>query len=349
MRCISSTALLNCTLHRKNKEFGRLRARRSGHPLPVQDYTVLFTAMEAALRTHHYRPESLQDPRWLRALRKLANLLARAQDDLDALAAWQQVAAKFPESHLRLLRARAAPESNKATDADPQRSIRLDWQGSVAILRIDSFALPPEAAADRLRHVFEQLVPIRPSALIVDLRGNSGGNLSAMLLAGHLFADPMPAGYFVTRRWWNSHSQAPTPAQAEATFEQFAEFDLARFRVALNQTAGLYGIVAPRTPHYNGPVYLLVDSASASATEALAYLLQQEDRAALVGERTAGAMLSSDEIELENGWQFTLPVADYYAADGARLEGVGVVPDHQMQSSQALQTAMDLAATAPSQ
>nr|PZN90078.1 MAG: hypothetical protein DIU52_09795 [bacterium] len=63
-------------------------------------------------------------------------------------------------------------------------------------------------------------------------------------------------------------------------------------------------------------------------------------RATLVGERTAGAMLSSEEIPLGDGWTLLLPTADFYTPDGKRIEGRGVEPVIASPSARALEVAL---------
>ena len=59
----------------------------------------------------------------------------------------------------------------------------------------------------------------------------------------------------------------------------------------------------------------------------IAELLQRSGRATLVGTQTAGQMLSGSFAELPDGFKLFLPVADYYTATGARVEGQGIAPD----------------------
>ncbi|PKL96266.1 MAG: hypothetical protein CVV18_02430, partial [Gammaproteobacteria bacterium HGW-Gammaproteobacteria-8] len=119
------------------------------------------------------------------------------------------------------------------------------------------------------------------------------------------------------------------------------EPDLKRFFEYLDQDGGLRGQVQPRLPRYEGPVWVLIDGNTGSASEPLVWHLQHAG-ARLVGEPTAGAMLSSSRFEVGNGWWLILPVADYYTAEGKRLEGHGVRPDHSSKSGEALDTALAL-------
>ncbi len=74
-------------------------------------------------------------------------------------------------------------------------------------------------------------------------------------------------------------------------------------------------------------MYLLVDHATASASEPLVHVLKTSRRATVIGERTAGHMLMALPASLRDGWVATIPEADFIAADGVRIEGAGVEPN----------------------
>ena len=56
-------------------------------------------------------------------------------------------------------------------------------------------------------------------------------------------------------------------------------------------------------------------------------MLQDHGRAALVGRKTAGAVLASWFSVLPDGGELQLSREDYYAPKGRRLEGNGLEPD----------------------
>lgn len=83
----------------------------------------------------------------------------------------------------------------------------------------------------------------------------------------------------------------------------------------------------PAEDAYNGPLVLLVDQLSGSASELLAACLQEIGRAVVVGERSPGSVLEMDRKIFRNGAIFMYPVAQLATPDGKVLEGHGVVPD----------------------
>jgi carboxyl-terminal processing protease len=86
-------------------------------------------------------------------------------------------------------------------------------------------------------------------------------------------------------------------------------------------------IINPRATTYTGPVVVLVDGLSASASEFLSGGLKDLGRACIVGSRTVGAALPSNIEKLPNGDGFQYVFANYISAGGQALEGAGVSPD----------------------
>jgi carboxyl-terminal processing protease len=83
----------------------------------------------------------------------------------------------------------------------------------------------------------------------------------------------------------------------------------------------------PAKDAYEGPLVLLIDVLSGSASELFAACLQAAGRAVVVGERSPGSVMEMDRIIFPNGAIFMYPVAQLSTPDGTVLEGHGVVPD----------------------
>lgn len=135
--------------------------------------------------------------------------------------------------------------------------------------------------------------------VIVDLRGNGGGALTEATLLTGLFIDKGPV---VQIRYSN--------------------------RVSVNRDTD--GIV-----HYDGPLTVLVDRFSASASEIFAAALQDYNRALIIGEQTFGKGTVQQHKGLgkifdlyENplgSVQFT--IAKFYRINGGSTQHKGVIPD----------------------
>lgn len=146
---------------------------------------------------------------------------------------------------------------------------------------------------------------VEGTKLILDLRGNRGGYVKMEeYLTGHFFDRELRIGDMITRKKTEVIMAKPV-----------------------------------KDRQFTGELIVLVDSNSASASEVFARLIQIEKRGKIVGDVSAGAVMTSYNMGLAiergpSGFQTFTPyglnvtVADLIMSDGNRLENVGVVPDH---------------------
>ena len=78
---------------------------------------------------------------------------------------------------------------------------------------------------------------------------------------------------------------------------------------------------------YGGPVAILVDEMTASASECFAGGLQDLGRVRIFGRRSMGQALPASTRRLANGDVLEYVVGDFVTSKGRSLEGGGVVPD----------------------
>jgi carboxyl-terminal processing protease len=122
--------------------------------------------------------------------------------------------------------------------------------------------------------------------LVFDLRGNGGGSLqSAIGIADEL----LPAGRLIVYTQ-GAHS---------------------RRQNVMSHHGGLFT---------DGRVTVLVDEASASASEVVAGALQDNDRAVVAGRRTFGKGLVQTDYELDDGSSLLLTTARYYTPSGRCIQ-----------------------------
>ena len=143
----------------------------------------------------------------------------------------------------------------------------------------------------------------RSRALVLDLRGNSGGDAGALRrLVGAFFGPPGP----VVVGWLEARGRL-RPLSAP---------------------------LWPKDRGFTGPLVVVVDSDSASAAEVFARTVQLKHRGTVVGDRTGGAvMLSRTHVRMqarENrllAYAVSITEADVILPDGSTLEKVGLTPD----------------------
>jgi carboxyl-terminal processing protease len=182
--------------------------------------------------------------------------------------------------------------------------VRSDGALSVGVIRFNIW-LPVLA-----RRFDEAIDTMRDAdGVVLDLRGNPGG-LGAMVMGigGHFVEEHVALGTMKMR-------------DSELHF------------VANPRRIDTGGArVAP----FAGPLAILIDNTSASTSEVFAGGMQAIGRARVFGQRSMGAVLPSLMDELPNGDILQHAFADFVISDsGVRLEGNGVVPDHQVEVSRA--------------
>lgn len=139
--------------------------------------------------------------------------------------------------------------------------------------------------------------------IVLDLRGNTGGLASlTMGVAGHFFRKKARLGVMKTR-------------ESTVNFMAYPR---------LTSAAGAE--VEP----FTGPLAILVDETTGSASEVFAGGLQSLGRARIFGATSAGAVLPAVSVKLPSGDTLLHAVGDFETATGTRLEGVGVVPDESV-------------------
>lgn len=110
-------------------------------------------------------------------------------------------------------------------------------------------------------------------------------------------------------------------------------------RVNLRGTRDIYTQNVPaQKKHKQLTVYILVNNRTVSAAEQLAYLLQNHDRATIIGETTFGAAHGSIDEPLESGFVGFIPVAyEVHKKTGKDWEGTGVTPDIEASSDKTIE------------
>ena len=89
----------------------------------------------------------------------------------------------------------------------------------------------------------------------------------------------------------------------------------------------LVNAAGQRVEPYAGPVAILVDAMTGSASECFAGGMQALGRARVFGQTSMGQALPAFFAKLPNGDVLIHATGDFVTADGTRLEGRGVVPD----------------------
>jgi len=77
---------------------------------------------------------------------------------------------------------------------------------------------------------------------------------------------------------------------------------------------------------YGRPLVVITNEGSRSAKEVFAYLIKKSGRGTLVGTTTAGHVLGTSPVPVDDWGMLEIPMVDVIA-DGIRIEGKGIAPD----------------------
>lgn len=168
----------------------------------------------------------------------------------------------------------------------------LGQMGTAYVLRVGLFGASTAAELrTQLRHLC--LAPTPPSALVIDLRDNDGGLLTAAVASARML---LPAGCHLLSL------QKSAPPRTLRVFR----------RRWYHRSALPPALRARDAP----PILVLVNERTASAAEVLAAALQHSGRAVLVGGRTFGKGMSQALVYQRDGAALLFTV--YQLASGAR-------------------------------
>ena len=206
---------------------------------------------------------------------------------------------------------------------------RLD--GGLGYLKVAMFpGMVGVEVANAISHAIEKLGAVEN--LIIDLRGNTGGGVGALRVMSLLTPERIPVGFALDRRrvTKNLDSEKLTfprfsriPVSTKALWPlalKFAPAMLAKKPIVL-QSEGL-----GKKP-FHGRVVLLVNRHTASAAEMIVAFARENQLATVIGERTAGRLLSATSVKVGKGFRLALPTGAYYTWRGTILEGTPIVPN----------------------
>ncbi len=179
-------------------------------------------------------------------------------------------------------------------------------EGNVGYIRIHMFLDAPPVT-EKLAAAMGMVADT--GALIIDVRGAPGGEPAGVAnVIGHLIDQPTPTVHF------------DDPGDAGGVRTLYAQ---------------------PRTPAFTDrPVFVLIDNDTGSGAEEFAYDVQAMGRATLVGQTTWGGATPGGYRPLAEGFAAFIPMAVVTnTITGINWEGVGVIPDIEVPTDQALDVA----------
>jgi carboxyl-terminal processing protease len=162
----------------------------------------------------------------------------------------------------------------------------------IGYIRLTQFNEP---TAEDLKKELKKLIDQKMKALVLDLRGNPGGLLTAAAGVAELF---LPRGDLIVFTKGRTKEMDQQPFKSSG-YTHYTDF----------------------------PMVVLVNNGSASAAEIVSGALQDHKRAVLVGEKTFGKGSVQSILPLEDGAAIKLTTAKYYTPSERVIHGNGIEPD----------------------
>ncbi|MCA0374528.1 MAG: S41 family peptidase [Gemmatimonadetes bacterium] len=330
-RVLAGAVLLPCTTYAQTA---------AATPDSLADVRTAPATIQSLMRTHLFDPRLLASAEATR-LASAVDTLAQVVTSRRAFTSgFNRIWSTGPFSHVRLSRAQMPAQAMMAF-VDTMRAgadaVSLRWEDRVAILTVRT--MNGVDTREAITRRYGEIVAQGAAGLILDLRQNDGGAFAVVPLVGHLLASEIEGGVFLGQRWFRAHDRPPT-AEERRAITPWTGWSLTRFWSDVEQAGTLRIRFTPMAPRYAGPVLVLVSGATASAAELATDAMMTNGRVRVLGERTAGQMLSQRMFDLIPGVQLSLPIADYYSARMGRIEGVGITPDVPVPAAVALDSAL---------
>lgn len=226
-----------------------------------------------------------------------SRVLSVAGKDVDDLGLEGVAAALRGPAETRVTLVLELPEGDQEThvlerrmvDLRPVRSRRLRKNGhTYGLLQLSQFS---ENVPEQVVMALDDLEEKEIEGLVLDLRNNSGGLVGSGIAVGDVLLDELPLVQTVDRNGIGE---------------------------TINTSAGSL---------YSGPMVVLVNSGTASASEILAGALQDHHRATLIGRPTFGKAVIQTLLPLGDGSGLAVSVAHYLTPRGHDIDKEGLMPD----------------------
>ena len=165
-------------------------------------------------------------------------------------------------------------------------------EGQIGYIRVSEF---DEVTLEQFREAKAALESQGLASMLIDLRGNPGGNLSTVC---DMLREILPEGLIV---YTEERDGERTEYKCDG-----------------------------KTP-WEKPLAVLINGASASASEIFAGAVQDYGIGQLVGTTTYGKGVVQQLFPMTDGTMVKLTIAEYFTPKGRNIDGTGIVPDVEVE------------------
>lgn len=198
-------------------------------------------------------------------------------------------------ANLRIRRDGSEMDVSVTRDVVNVPEIDVSYQGTIAVVKLAQFG---QTTQEKLRGVMSDIASHHPTGLVLDLRNNPGGFLSAAVTTVSNF---LPEGSTV------AHIVSSDSDTAEQTED-------------------------PPTIDSSVNIAVLINKGSASAAEITAGALQDAKRATIVGETSFGKGTVQQVLDFTDGSELKMTIAEWLTTARRPINHIGVKPDVEVAS-----------------
>lgn len=212
--------------------------------------------------------------------------------DLETVVSW---ISGEPGTDVELRISRAGEEMDVTVTRDVIETKTVEYEmkeNGIGYIRVEEF---DKVTYDQFKAALDNLEGQGMASLIIDLRGNPGGQLTTVTDMLKLF---LPEGVIVS------------------TKDKYGNTD---------------EITCDGDHEFKKPLAVLVDGRSASASEIFSAAIQDYGVGTIVGTQTYGKGVVQQTIDLGDGTCMKVTISEYYTPSGRSINGTGVTPDVEVE------------------
>ena len=212
--------------------------------------------------------------------------------DLETVVSWIS-GEPGTDVELRILRDGEELDVTVTRDVIETKTVEYEMKKEgIGYSRVEEF---DKVTYDQFKAALDDLEGQGMNSLIIDLRGNPGGQLTTVTDMLKLF---LPEGVIVS------------------TKDKYGNTD---------------EITCDGDHEFKKPLAVLVDGRSASASEIFSAAIQDYDVGTIVGTQTYGKGVVQQTIDLGDGTCMKITISEYYTPSGRSINGTGVTPDVEVE------------------
>ena len=225
----------------------------------------------------------------------------------------------------------ARPKGKKLQFVEPTLVQSKRFEEGIGYLKVTMFpGMMGVEVANEMSRAISQLGDV--TGLIIDLRGNTGGGAGALRLMSLLSPHRLPVGFAADKRWADRDlntlkTNFPRLGMIPESKSGLWLLALKFFPSLITKSPVVLESEGLGRKSYDGRIVLLVDRHTASAAEMVTIFAKENQLARVVGEKTAGRLLSATSVKVGHGFRLALPTGAYYTWSGLVLEGSPIEPD----------------------